>query len=145
MIFHENCLPADNSHEISWLICYFWKSSAIWDCRLLQIIGGALRVKKSHLMAGMPLPWVHIQTWWNQQPSDISSLPGLTWTVLVVHYVPCNHSDTDNESRCQEAGICPVPGEETKTHNHVRIQKVFLGGSKYNYKQAIIDLLAKRH
>ena len=23
MIFHENCLPADNSHEISCLICYF--------------------------------------------------------------------------------------------------------------------------
>ena len=25
MIFHENCLPADDSHEISYLICYFWK------------------------------------------------------------------------------------------------------------------------
>ena len=23
IIFHENCLPADNSHEISCLICYF--------------------------------------------------------------------------------------------------------------------------
>ena len=23
MIFHENCLPADDSHEISCLICYF--------------------------------------------------------------------------------------------------------------------------
>ena len=23
MIFHENCLPADNSHVISCLICYF--------------------------------------------------------------------------------------------------------------------------
>ena len=23
MIFHENCLPADNSHEISCFICYF--------------------------------------------------------------------------------------------------------------------------
>ena len=44
MIFHENCLPADDSHEISCLICYFWKSSKIWNCRLLQIIGGALWV-----------------------------------------------------------------------------------------------------
>ena len=45
MIFHENHLPADDSHEISCLICYFWKSDKIWNCRLLQIIGGALRVK----------------------------------------------------------------------------------------------------
>ena len=44
MILHENRLPADNSHEISWLIGYFWKSGKIWNCRLLQIIGGALRV-----------------------------------------------------------------------------------------------------
>ena len=44
MIFHENRLPADDSHEISCLICYFWKSDKIWNCRL-QIIGGALRVK----------------------------------------------------------------------------------------------------
>ena len=42
MIFHENCLQADNSHEIACLICYFWKkSSNIWNCRLLQIVGGA--------------------------------------------------------------------------------------------------------
>ena len=39
MIFHENRLPADNSHEISWLICCFWKHGKIWNCRLLQIIG----------------------------------------------------------------------------------------------------------
>ena len=36
--------PADDYHEISCLIGYFWKSSKIWNCRLLQIIGGALRV-----------------------------------------------------------------------------------------------------
>ena len=45
MILHENRLPADDSHEISCLICYFWKSGKILNCRLLQIIGGALRVK----------------------------------------------------------------------------------------------------
>ena len=45
MIFHKNCLPADNSHEISCLICYFWKSAKIWNCRLLQIIGCALWAK----------------------------------------------------------------------------------------------------
>ena len=45
MIYHENCLPADNSHEISCLICYFWKGGNIWNCCLLQIIGDALRVK----------------------------------------------------------------------------------------------------
>ena len=29
MIFHENRLPADDSHEISCLICYFGKSGKI--------------------------------------------------------------------------------------------------------------------
>ena len=46
MIFHENRLPADNSHEISCLICYFLKSSKTLNCRLLQIIGGALWINK---------------------------------------------------------------------------------------------------
>ena len=41
IIFHENCLPADDSHELSCLICNFWKSGKIWYCRLLQTIGGA--------------------------------------------------------------------------------------------------------
>ena len=46
MIFHENRLPADDSHEVSCPICcYFWKSSTICSCRLLQIIGGALWFK----------------------------------------------------------------------------------------------------
>ena len=44
MIFHENRLPADDSHEISLLICYFLKSGKICNCRLLQIVGGALRI-----------------------------------------------------------------------------------------------------
>ena len=43
MVIHENHLPADDSHEISCLICYFGKSSKILNCRLLQIIDGALR------------------------------------------------------------------------------------------------------
>ena len=42
MIFRQNRLPADDSHEISCLICYFWKSSKILNCCLLQIKGGAL-------------------------------------------------------------------------------------------------------
>ena len=45
MILHENRLPADDSHEISCLICYFGKSGKICNCHLLQIIGGALWVK----------------------------------------------------------------------------------------------------
>ena len=45
MIFHENRLPADDSHEISYLICYFEKEAKFEFCRLLQIIGGALWVK----------------------------------------------------------------------------------------------------
>ena len=42
MIFYENHLPADDSHEISCL--FFRKSSRICNCRLLQITGGALWV-----------------------------------------------------------------------------------------------------
>ena len=45
MMFHENRLPADDSHETSYLICYFPKGGKILNCRLLQIIGGALRVR----------------------------------------------------------------------------------------------------
>ena len=46
MILHENRLPADDSHVISCLIDYFEKSGKILNCRLLQIIGSALRVKQ---------------------------------------------------------------------------------------------------
>ena len=42
MIFHENCLPVEDSHEIC-LIHYFRKSRKIRNCRLLQITGGALK------------------------------------------------------------------------------------------------------
>ena len=45
MIFHENCLLADDSHEISCLIVIFEKIGKIWNCCLLQIIGGVLWVK----------------------------------------------------------------------------------------------------
>ena len=44
MILHENHLPADDSHALSCLICYFLKSDKILNCRLLKIIGGALWV-----------------------------------------------------------------------------------------------------
>ena len=60
MIFHENCLPADNSHEISCLICYFWKSSKIWTCRLLQLVGGALWVK---VQVPMCIQWRFSTCW----------------------------------------------------------------------------------
>ena len=49
MILHENRLPSDNSHEISCLICYFLKSGKIFNCPLLQIIGGALWVKPNKI------------------------------------------------------------------------------------------------
>ena len=44
MIFHENRLPADDSHEISCHIRNFRKSGKNLNCRLLQNIDGALRV-----------------------------------------------------------------------------------------------------
>ena len=47
MILHENRnrLLADDSHEISCLICYFEKVAKFENRRRLQIIGGALGVK----------------------------------------------------------------------------------------------------
>ena len=47
MIFHENRLTADDSHEISCLLCFFLKSSKILNCCLLQIIGGVLWIKRA--------------------------------------------------------------------------------------------------
>ena len=46
MIFHENCLPADDSHEIPCLICYFLKkwqnlklsSAALYGLNILAIM-----------------------------------------------------------------------------------------------------------
>ena len=60
MIFHENHLPADNSHEISYLICYFRKGGKIWTCCLLQIIGGALRVNMAECSIILKGTVVHI-------------------------------------------------------------------------------------
>ena len=42
MILHENRLPAENSHEISCLICYFEKAAKFVFC--CKIVGGALWV-----------------------------------------------------------------------------------------------------
>ena len=50
MILHENRLPADDSHKISCLFDYFRKNGKILNYCLLQIIGGALRVKKSNII-----------------------------------------------------------------------------------------------
>ena len=57
MILHENRLLADDSHEISCLICIFLKAAKC-NRRLPQIIGGALRVKQ----IGYPSKNEHIYT-----------------------------------------------------------------------------------
>ena len=57
MIFHENRLPAGDSHEIPCLICYFCKGSKILNCHLLRNIGGALHVKTP--TADRLVPLVH--------------------------------------------------------------------------------------
>ena len=48
MVFHENRLPTDDSHDISCLIfmpyLLFLKKWQNLNCRMLQIIGGALWV-----------------------------------------------------------------------------------------------------
>ena len=44
MIFHENCLPADNSHETSCLILLFLKKQQNLKLSSAANVGGALRV-----------------------------------------------------------------------------------------------------
>ena len=66
MIFHENRLPADDSHEISCLICYFWISGKIWNCHPLQIIGGALRVKCLTFSGAFTIP--ELKPNWKEDP-----------------------------------------------------------------------------
>ena len=56
------CQQTNDSHEISCLICYFWKSGQIWNCRLLQIIGDALRVKGARTSSQI-LPPLFQDTW----------------------------------------------------------------------------------
>ena len=57
MIFHENCLPADNSHEISCLICSFEKAAKfdIDICCKLKValygLIGGVRKKYRHFKA----------------------------------------------------------------------------------------------
>ena len=57
-------LAADDSHEIlCCIIGYYWKSDNIWNCCLLQIIGGALRVKQfSNYIEDTILWQTHIDT-----------------------------------------------------------------------------------
>ena len=45
MIFHENRLPADDSHEMSCLICYFFEKAAKLKLLSAANYGGALWVK----------------------------------------------------------------------------------------------------
>ena len=57
MIFHENRLPADDSHEISCLICFFFEKAAKFE--IVICIGGALRVRFLHMeMWHVPLVFI---------------------------------------------------------------------------------------
>ena len=44
IILHENRLPADDSHEISYLICYLEKAAKFETVVCCKKIGGALRI-----------------------------------------------------------------------------------------------------
>ena len=74
-IFHENRLPADDSHEISCLISYFWKGNKVWNCRLLQIIGGALRIYQYYYAPSLiSISWVHKGRLKHSSPSEHKKL-----------------------------------------------------------------------
>ena len=48
MIFHENCLLADNSHEISYLIFFQKLTKMLQNLSSVADVVGALRVKEKH-------------------------------------------------------------------------------------------------
>ena len=45
MIFHENCLLADDSHEISYLIYFRKLGNILQNLSFAAVVIGALRVK----------------------------------------------------------------------------------------------------
>ena len=50
MIFHENCLLADNSHEISYLIFFQKLGKLSQNLSSAAVVIGALRVNLSNLI-----------------------------------------------------------------------------------------------
>ena len=56
MIFHENRLPADDSHEISCLICYFEKAAKFEIVVCCKIIGCTLRINTKNDLFCSQLP-----------------------------------------------------------------------------------------
>ena len=53
MIFHENCLPADDSHELSYLICLRKLGKMLQNLSSAAVVIGALNVKFLKSTPGM--------------------------------------------------------------------------------------------
>ena len=53
MIFHENCLPADDSHELSYLIFLQKLGKMLQNLSSAAVVIGALRVKFLKSTPGM--------------------------------------------------------------------------------------------
>ena len=95
MILHENRLPAEDAREISCLICYFRKSVKIFNCRLLQVKGGTLRVNRSKqkLLKGDNLPYppfLALQTHLQQETTPRAQSTSAAWHGLEGQAVDTN-------------------------------------------------------
>ena len=59
MLFHENCLLADNSHEISYLIFFGKLGKMLRNLLSAAVVIGALRVKIDCISDLKYMLWVH--------------------------------------------------------------------------------------
>ena len=55
MLFHENCLLADNSHEISYLIFFRKLGKMSQNVSSDAVVIGSLRAKESLVYKGLPV------------------------------------------------------------------------------------------
>ena len=83
MIFHENRLLADKSHEISYLI-FFWKLGKMsQNLSSAAVVIGALRVKTSSTKTKHKIFLLYLHENRFKCPNDMP--PTNTWTTLCLH------------------------------------------------------------
>ena len=125
MILHENCLPADISHEVLYLICYFCKSSKIWNGRLLQIIGGALR-DNSQLTFEITTVLSLYNTMLGFIVMDHVMSESIPWSFSYISFVKFHGRNIWEPQHTCYIKICVIIGDCTV---HVVISKVILQGT----------------
>ena len=84
------------SRRFSWNIkpyFLFWKSSKIWNCRLLQIVGGVLRVNAHQIKVRKG---AKIRNQYNQVQSSTTPDPGYQWESFLFNGEQKNHNSSED-------------------------------------------------